>query len=128
MEHFLAIVTFGAIGFTPIWLTYWILERKERKSREDYDRWLEEQVRLAHERRRQAYIDALLRKAMQEYHKPKNKTVYWWDFLGVPKDATKDEINRAYKQKAMVMHPDKGGSDKMMATLNKARELGLRGK
>jgi len=128
MDHFLAIAISFMVLVAPIPLISWLIERKERKKREEYDRWLEEQIRLAHERRRQAYIDALLRQSMQNYAKPKKPGVYWWDFLGVSKDASKDEINRAYKQKAMVMHPDKGGSDRMMASLNKARELGLRGK
>lgn len=37
-----------------------------------------------------------------------------YDVLGVKRDASDDEIDSAYKQKAMLAHPDKGGSIEAM--------------
>lgn len=43
-----------------------------------------------------------------------------YDTLGVPKDADKATIKKAYRKKSSKAHPDKGGSDKQMAVINKA--------
>lgn len=40
--------------------------------------------------------------------------------LDVPRDATSEDIKRAYRRKASKAHPDKGGSDEQMAALNRA--------
>jgi DnaJ domain len=50
----------------------------------------------------------------------------WFDILGVPPSATRDEINAAYRRKASECHPDRGGSAEAMAAVNKARDDGLR--
>ncbi|RUU07140.1 J domain-containing protein, partial [Mesorhizobium sp. M7A.T.Ca.TU.009.01.3.2] len=34
----------------------------------------------------------------------------WWQVLGVPKTATKEEITAAYRKRAAEAHPDTGGS------------------
>ncbi|WP_197535667.1 J domain-containing protein [Sphingobium sp. SYK-6] len=49
----------------------------------------------------------------------------WWQVLGVPVSATREQINAAYRSLAMKAHPDQGGSDAAMARLNAAREQGL---
>lgn len=33
----------------------------------------------------------------------------WWDYFGLEPDATREEIERAYKESALVDHPDRGG-------------------
>ena len=45
----------------------------------------------------------------------------WWLILGVDPDASAAEIDAAYKRLARETHPDTGGSDAAMATLNQAR-------
>ena len=40
--------------------------------------------------------------------------------LGVEMNATKEEVDKAYKEKAHEMHPDKGGNDRDMMMLNAA--------
>jgi len=42
--------------------------------------------------------------------------------LGVKPDATKEEVTRAYREKAGRAHPDKGGSQMEMAKINAAYE------
>ena len=42
--------------------------------------------------------------------------------LGVKTDATKEEVTRAYREKANKAHPDKGGSQMEMAKVNAAYE------
>ena len=42
--------------------------------------------------------------------------------LGVPTTANKHHIDVAYRERAKMLHPDKGGSKEAMATLTKARD------
>jgi hypothetical protein len=48
--------------------------------------------------------------------------------LGVRPNASVEEIDAAYREKAKATHPDKGGSDAAMARLNWARDTIKRGK
>ncbi|WP_019053608.1 J domain-containing protein [Sphingobium xenophagum] len=52
----------------------------------------------------------------------------WHAVLGVSADASRGEIDAAYKRLASTAHPDKGGSQDAMARLNAARDAGLAGK
>lgn len=45
-----------------------------------------------------------------------------WQVLGVPHDATPDQIEDAHRRLAMKHHPDRGGSDDDMARINAARD------
>ena len=42
--------------------------------------------------------------------------------LGVEPDATKEEITRAFREKALKAHPDRGGSNEEMVRVNAAYE------
>jgi len=42
--------------------------------------------------------------------------------LGVDVNATREEVDKAYREKAKVAHPDKGGTNIEMARLNAAYE------
>ena len=44
----------------------------------------------------------------------------YYDVLGVPRNATQGEIDKAYKEKAQTMHPDKGGEHESFIELSKA--------
>lgn len=47
----------------------------------------------------------------------------YYDILGINKDATEDEIKRAYRKLALKTHPDKnGGNDTMFKKINEAYE------
>lgn len=47
-----------------------------------------------------------------------------YDILGVSRDATADEIKRAYKRLALAYHPDKnGGDDTMFKKINHAYQI-----
>lgn len=49
----------------------------------------------------------------------------WWKTLGLRANATADQIDEAYREKAKAAHPDKpGGSHDAMARLNAARDAG----
>lgn len=50
----------------------------------------------------------------------------WWETLGVGMQASRAEIEAAYRAKARAAHPDAGGSDAAMARLNAARDAALR--
>ena len=49
----------------------------------------------------------------------------WWEVLRVPRDASKDAIQSAYRRLASEAHPDKGGTAERMAEINRAREEGM---
>ena len=49
-----------------------------------------------------------------------------FSLLGIDPPATAEEVNRAYKAKALVTHPDRGGDHAEMVALNKAREVALK--
>jgi hypothetical protein len=51
---------------------------------------------------------------------------HWSEILGVPKTATRDQIESAFRDKAKESHPDKqGGSSEQMAKINAARKVAL---
>lgn len=49
----------------------------------------------------------------------------WWQVLRVGVQATRAEIEAAYRQMARLAHPDTGGSTAAMSRLNAARDAGL---
>ncbi|TPN44416.1 J domain-containing protein [Mesorhizobium sp. B1-1-4] len=50
---------------------------------------------------------------------------HWSDILGVGRNATRDQIEEAFRTKAKSSHPDAGGSTDAMARLNGARAAAL---
>lgn len=44
----------------------------------------------------------------------------WWEVLGLPQDASNNQIELAYRELAKKNHPDRGGDHKAMARVNKA--------
>ena len=50
----------------------------------------------------------------------------WHKVLGVDKDATDSEINKAFRRLVKVAHPDVGGTNEAMTGLSVARDEGLR--
>lgn len=46
-----------------------------------------------------------------------------YDVLGLEPDATKEEIQEAYRNLMRRMHPDQGGSDYLAAKINQAKDL-----
>jgi hypothetical protein len=48
-----------------------------------------------------------------------------WDVLGVKPRASRDEIERAFREAAKRAHPDVGGSAAAMAEINAARDQAL---
>jgi len=51
---------------------------------------------------------------------PKNNK--WWQILRAPPDATREEIEAAYRRQARIVHPDAGGSDAAFRELRSALE------
>lgn len=50
-------------------------------------------------------------------------TQKFYDLLDCPKDATQNEIKKAYRKKAMKAHPDKGGDPELFKEINQAYEV-----
>lgn len=53
--------------------------------------------------------------------KPKSDTLY--NVLGVDKDATPEDVKRAYRKAAMETHPDKGGTPEKFALVKLAADV-----
>ncbi len=66
-------------------------------------------------------IHQRLQKAQQILKQSKKKDYY--KVLGVSRDADLKTIKKAYRKKAIAAHPDKGGSEQKMATVNEAYEV-----
>lgn len=47
----------------------------------------------------------------------------WWDVLGTAHDAPFDVVKAAYREKAMRLHPDNGGTHDQMVALNAAWDM-----
>jgi DnaJ family protein A protein 2 len=47
----------------------------------------------------------------------------YYNILGVSKNATESEIQRAYKKAALKNHPDKGGDTEVFKNINEAKEV-----
>ncbi|KAH0839354.1 hypothetical protein J3R83DRAFT_37 [Lanmaoa asiatica] len=62
-----------------------------------------------------------LQKAQRLLKQSKQKDYY--KVLGVARDADAKTIKKAYRKAAMTAHPDKGGSEAKMATVNEAYEV-----
>lgn len=76
----------------------------------DWDQAVKDLKQLAEDNQGDPEIAKELRNAELELKKSKRKD--WYKILGVPKDAGDKEIERAYKKKAAVLHPDKTQGDK----------------
>ena len=70
---------------------------------------------------------ALVRATMQGFIAlPKPSGRKWWTVLGVTESAKPEQIEAAFRNLALARHPDRGGSDAMMAELNAARATALK--
>lgn len=56
---------------------------------------------------------------MRKYDSSKD----YYRVLGINKDSSKEEIDRAYRSEARSRHPDGGGSEEDMKALNEAHEI-----
>lgn len=50
-------------------------------------------------------------------------TQKFYDILGVEKDATQDQIRKAYRKKALKEHPDKGGDPDKVSKIQKSQKI-----
>ena len=48
----------------------------------------------------------------------------WWEVLGVPRTASREQVDAAWRERMQTAHPDKGGSTAAAARLNWARDEG----
>lgn len=76
----------------------------------DWEQAVKDLKALAEENQGDAEIARELRNAELELKKSKRKD--WYKILGVPKDASDKDIEKAYKKKAAILHPDKTQGDK----------------
>ena len=47
----------------------------------------------------------------------------YYSILGVSEDASKEEVDRAFRNEARTRHPDGGGSEEAMKSLNEAHDI-----
>ncbi|HQS95054.1 MAG TPA: J domain-containing protein [Novosphingobium sp.] len=46
----------------------------------------------------------------------------WWTVLGIPRTASRAEIEAAYRDKIRTAHPDTGGTTEAASAINRARD------
>ncbi len=67
-------------------------------------------------------IRAQVDSRLGELSKSTDKSMDPFAILGVNLNSTKAEVEKAFRAKAWVAHPDRGGSNEKMAMVNAARE------
>jgi hypothetical protein len=55
----------------------------------------------------------------------KASTKTCWEILGIPAGSKEEAIKKAYREKGMILHPDKGGSNDQFNELKEAYEQAL---
>ena len=66
-------------------------------------------------------VSSLLTKVQEEEKDVDTQQLY--DVLGVPKEATEQEIKKAFRKATLQHHPDKGGDENTFKELNGAYEV-----
>ncbi len=56
---------------------------------------------------------------------PASSSRHWSDVLGVGRTASRDDIERAFRERARKAHPDAGGTHEAMTALTRARDVAL---
>jgi hypothetical protein len=87
-------------------------ERREREQRRQQDERLrQERARREQEQQRQE----------QQRRRPRRaEPDPWWTALGVAVTATQPEVERRYRELALLHHPDRGGDPEQMKAINQA--------
>lgn len=55
--------------------------------------------------------------------RPSGNSQRYYDLLGVPKDASQDELKKAHRKLALKLHPDKGGDPDKFKEINEAYDV-----
>jgi DnaJ-like protein len=63
--------------------------------------------------------EVIMRKAMLKFDAGKD----YYSVLGVPEEASKEDVDRAFRNQARTRHPDGGGSEEEMKSLNEAHDI-----
>jgi hypothetical protein len=63
---------------------------------------------------------AIVRATFQGFMLAAPSSKPWWEILEVHERASIEEIRSAYRKKAAINHPDRGGDDTVMAQINEA--------
>lgn len=51
---------------------------------------------------------------------PNTRALQWWQVLGIEADADKATVRKAYRERALKHHPDRGGDAGKMVCINQA--------
>jgi hypothetical protein len=71
--------------------------------------------------------EEILAQALERFTLPSADPEPWWRILHLDANATRAEVEAAYRRLARERHPDLGGTDATMAELNVARDEAMRG-
>ncbi|WP_172575326.1 DnaJ domain-containing protein, partial [endosymbiont GvMRE of Glomus versiforme] len=85
--------------------------------------WLNNESNIANLRIDEFYINKILKEYEKEEALEKAAAIRYYEVLGLPEEASIEEVKVAYRELSLKNHPDKGGDRKKFNIINNANQV-----